>query len=192
MVLSRLCTYLQILANIFTCLYISIFIFVHQYYTVYTIHRIFITKIRSWLRGRGSDLDRFTGWKPQGVGGLWLPGWGVLQEVDGVVADSLQVRSSLLLLGRGLGEGRWLNAGGGVDWGRWCDLGGELVRGGWGRSYRGLLLPGNNVESVSVISLRVRDLLVLDDVPALVLLGELQVEVQLVSLLAGRRNAEPQ
>ena len=48
------------------------------------------------------------------------------------------------------------------------------------------------LESVSVISLRVRDLLVLDDVPALVLLGELQVEVQLVSLLAGRRNAEPQ
>ena len=48
------------------------------------------------------------------------------------------------------------------------------------------------LESVSVISLRVRDLLVLDDVPALVLLGELQVEVQLVALLAGGGNAEAQ
>ena len=48
------------------------------------------------------------------------------------------------------------------------------------------------LESVSVISLRVRDLLVLDDVPALVLLGELQVEVQLISLLAGGRNTETQ
>ena len=37
-----------------------------------------------------------------------------------------------------------------------------------------------------------RDLLVLDDVPALVLLGQLQVEVQLVPLLGGGGKAEPQ
>ena len=64
-----------------------------------------------------SQLDRFARWKPQRVRRLCLPGRSVLQHVKRVLADGLQVRSPLLLLGRGLGEGGGLQAGEGVDGG---------------------------------------------------------------------------
>ena len=106
--------HLQIYSLLFTCLYIDIDICTLRLQYIYH-------KNKEMTEEEGSDLDRFTGGKPQGVGGLGLPGRSVLQEVDGVVADGLQVRSSLLLLRRGLGEGRGLDGSAGAVTGAGVD-----------------------------------------------------------------------
>ena len=102
----------------------------------------------------------------------------VLQDVERVLAHRLQVRPSLLLLGRGLGEGRGLHAAEGVDRGGGGHLRAELVWRGWRCGHGRLFFPE------MILVTRNNDQLVFHSldlyyVLPLVLLGQLQIHVQL-------------
>ena len=115
----------------------------------------------------------------------------VLQDVERVLAHRLQVRPSLLLLGRGLREGRGLHAAEGVDRGGGGHLRAELVWRGWRCGHGRLFSPE------MILVTRNNDQLVchsldLYDVLPLVLLGQLQVAIQLVGRVSREGNGETQ